>query len=132
MDIVVDSSTIIAVVANEPEKGKLIELTRGANLIAPQSIHWEIGHAFSAMLRRRRITVDQALSAVRLYRKIPIRFVAIEMEDALRIANALGVYACDAYLIQCALKYRAPLLSLDQQLVEGAKKMAAGVMEVTT
>jgi hypothetical protein len=56
MDIVVDTSALIAVIANEPEKPTLVELTSGADLIAPGSVHFEIGNAFSAMLRRRRIT----------------------------------------------------------------------------
>jgi len=52
MDIVVDTSVLIAVIANEPEKDRLIRQTTGADLLAPPSCHWEIGNAFSAMLRR--------------------------------------------------------------------------------
>ena len=130
MDIVVDTSVIIAVIANEPEKEALVELTTGADLIAPRSIHWEIGNAFSAMLRRERIKVEQAIQAVKLYQKIPIRFVDVELEETLKIANALGIYAYDAYLIRCALKYRAPLISLDRNLVNAAKEMRVKVIEV--
>ena len=35
MDVVVDASVIIAVIANEPEKEALIRLTAGTQLIAP-------------------------------------------------------------------------------------------------
>ena len=130
MDIVVDTSAIIAVIANKPEKEALVELTTGADLIAPRSVHWEIGNAFSAMLRRERIKVEQAIQAVKLYQKIPIRFVDVELEETLRIADALGIYAYDAYLIRCALKYRAPLISLDRNLVNAAKEMRVKVIEV--
>lgn len=130
MDMVVDTSAIIAVIANEPEKEALVELTTGADLIAPRSVHWEIGNAFSAMLRRERIKVEQAIQAVKLYQKIPIRFVDVELEETLKIANALGIYAYDAYLIRCALKYRAPLISLDRNLVNAAKEMRVKVIEV--
>ena len=130
MDIVVDTSAIIAVIANEPEKEALVELTTGADLIAPRSVHWEIGNAFSAMLRRERIKVEQAIQAVKLYQQIPIRFVDVELEETLVIANALGIYAYDAYLIRCALKYRAPLISLDRNLVNAAKEMKVKVIEV--
>ncbi|MFQ5455563.1 MAG: hypothetical protein ACE5EA_05065 [Nitrospirota bacterium] len=41
----------------------MIELTNGADLIVPYSVHWEIGNAFSAMLKRKRITLKQALKA---------------------------------------------------------------------
>jgi len=130
MDIVVDTSAIIAVIANGPEKEALVELTTGADLIAPRSVHWEIGNAFSAMLRGERIKVEQAIQAVKLYQQIPIRFVDVELEETLRIADALGIYAYDAYLIRCALKYRAPLISLDRNLVHAAKEVKVKVMEV--
>jgi predicted nucleic acid-binding protein len=128
--MVIDTSAIIAVIANEPEKEALVELTTGADLIAPRSVHWEIGNAFSAMLRRKRIKVEQAIQAVKLYQQIPIRFVDVELEETLKIADVLGIYAYDAYLIRCALKYRAPLISLDRNLVNAAKKTKVKVIEV--
>ncbi len=130
MDIVVDTSTIIAVIANEPEREALIGLTTGANLIAPHSVHWEIGNAFSAMLKRGRIKAEQAIQAVNRYQQIPIRFVDVELGESLKVADMLGIYAYDAYLIRCALKYKSPLISLDQELVNAAKEMKARVIEV--
>jgi len=129
-NIVVDTSVIIAVIANEPTKPTLIRLTKGADLIAPHSVHWEIGDALSAMFKRGRITVAQALQAVKVYRTIPIRLVDVELEQSLRIADTLGIYAYDAYLIRCALKYKSPLLSLDRRLANSAKRMKARVIEV--
>ncbi len=130
MHIVVDASVIIAVIADEPEKNTLIRLTKGADLVAPRSIHWEIGNAFSAMFKRKRVTLEQALKAITAYRKIPIRYVDVDLEQTLEIANALDIYAYDAYLIRCALKYRFPLISLDRNLVRSAQRMKAKVIEV--
>lgn len=130
MDIVVDTSAIIAVIANEPEKDALIELTRGADLIAPPSVHWEIGNAFSAMLRRKRTTLALALEAIDVYKEIPVRFVEVELDQSLRLADALGIYAYDAYLIRCAQKYRSPLLSLDAYLTECARRTGVQMLEV--
>jgi predicted nucleic acid-binding protein len=130
MDIVVDTSVVIAVIANEPVKEALAELTTGADLIAPHSVHWEIGNALSAMLRRERIKIEQAIQAVQIYQQIPIRFVNVELEETLKIAAALGIYAYDAYLIRCALKYKSPLISLDRGLIGAAKEMQARVIEV--
>jgi predicted nucleic acid-binding protein len=130
MNIVVDASVVVAVIANEPEKDHLIELTRGADLIAPPSIHWEVGNAFSAMLKRKRISPQQALKAIDVYATIPIRFVEIDLAESLKIADALGIYAYDAYLIRCALKYNSPLITLDQNLVDYSKQMRATVLEV--
>jgi predicted nucleic acid-binding protein len=130
MEVVVDASAIIAVIANEPQKGTLIALTQGVDLIAPSSVHWEIGNAFSAMLRRNRITLHQAVQAIDVYYRIPIRFIEVELAESLKLAAELNIYAYDAYLIRCALKYNAPLLSLDKNAVRVAQSQGAKVIEV--
>ncbi len=130
MKYVVDASAIIAVIANEPEKDKLIEITEGADLLAPASIHWEIGNAFSAMLKRKRITLMQALEALEIYKEIPIRSTDVELEDTLAIVDKYEIYAYDAYLIRCAIKYDATLITLDKRLAQVAKEMNVEVVEV--
>ncbi len=130
MDIVIDTSAIIAVIANEPERNVLVESTQGADLIAPLSVHWEVGNAFSAMLKRQRVSLNQALAALDLYEHIPIRFVDVELSESLELANSWGLYAYDAYLLRCALKYHAPLLTLDHALIDCAKQLQIQVLEV--
>ncbi len=130
MDVVIDTSALIAVIAGEPEKERLIQLTSGAELIAPQSVHWEIGNALSAMMKSQRIVLSQAARAIEIYQKIPIRFVEVELEASLEIVDELGIYAYDAYLIRCALQYKSPLLTLDQGLAEAAKEMKVKLQEV--
>ncbi len=130
MELVVDTSVIIAVIVDEPAKDGLISLTVGADLIAPRSVHWEVGNAFSAMLKRNRITLEQAMHAIDLYYTIPVRFVDVELEAALCIAGDLGMYAYDAYLVRCAQRYGAPLLSLDKDLVRLARQAGVEVVEV--
>lgn len=130
MEYIVDASVIIAVIANEPEKEHLIQITRGADLLAPASIHWEIGNAFSAMLKRGRISLDQAFSALEVYRQIPLRFADIELEKTLAISEQHSIYAYDAYLIRCAIKYKSPLITLDRKLAQVAQQMNVDVVEV--
>ncbi len=130
MDIVVDTSVIIAVITDEAQKPRLVELTAAARLLAPLSVHWEIGNAFSAMLKRKRITAAQAQAAVAVYRIIPIRFVDVSLADALALAERLGIYAYDAYLIMCALDQKCPLLSLDAGLIYAARQAGAQVLEI--
>ena len=60
MELVIDTSAIIAVIANGSERATILERTAGAILTAPYSVHWEVGNAFSAMFRRGRITLAQA------------------------------------------------------------------------
>jgi predicted nucleic acid-binding protein len=132
MEIVIDASAIIAVLVNEPNKARLVAQTAQADLLAPHSVHWEIGNAFSAMLKRERIALPEARAALEIYRRIPIRFVDLELDEALRIADAQRLYAYDAYLIRCAEKYGAPLLSLDRGLLAAARALGVRVLEGTT
>jgi len=130
MEVVVDASVLIAVITNEDEKEKLIKVTNEAELIAPLSVHWEIGNAFSSLLKRRRITLEEALQAVEVYLQIPVRFVEVEITESLELAHELDLYAYDAYLLRCAAKYRLPLLTLDRKLTQAAKAKKVQVLEV--
>lgn len=128
MDLVVDTSAVIAVITNESHRQRLIEATEGADLIAPTTLHAEIANAFSAMLKRNRITLDKALKAVEAYHKIPIRISEIALEDVVELAASMGIYAYDAYVIACAQKHRCALVSLDSGLIAVAGR--AGVETV--
>lgn len=130
MNLVVDTSVIIAVVANEPEKAILVTRTQDANLIAPHSIYWEIGNAFSAMLKRQRITLSQAKTAVKVYQQIPLNLIEIDLTQALELASQLNIYAYDAYIIACAVNQKCPLLSLDGGLMRAAQAAGVDVLEV--
>jgi len=130
MEVVVDASVLIAVITNEKEKERLVAMTNEAELIAPLSVHWEIGNAFSSLLKRKRVTIDEALQAIEVYLQIPVRFVEVELTDSLELANEFGIYAYDAYLLRCAEKYRLPLLTLDNRLVQIAKDKKIQVLEV--
>jgi predicted nucleic acid-binding protein len=131
VDIVIDTSVLIAVIANEPEKATLIRLTTGATLYAPASVHWEIGNAFSAMLKRRRITLAQAQQALEAYQQIPIRYLDVDLRRAVELADAFGSYAYDAYVVDCALQLRCPLLALDRGLLASAREAGIEVLEIT-
>lgn len=132
MDIVIDTSAVIAVIANEPEKPAIVEHTLGANLIAPASVHWEVGNAFSAMFKRRRISLSQAKEAIKSYERIVFRFIDIDLGQSLDLASRLNMYGYDAYVLACALNLRSPLLTLDKKLAAAAPVIGVKVLEVTT
>jgi predicted nucleic acid-binding protein len=108
----------------------IIKATANAILLAPESIHWEIGNAFSAMLKRKRILFEQAEKALEIYAMIPIRFVKVDLGEALAIAAKYDIFAYDAYLLQCAKNFKATLLTLDNQLANVAKKEGITISEV--
>lgn len=129
-DLVVDTSIIIAVIADEPEKPSLISLTEGYELVAPRSLYWEIGNAFSAMLKRGRITLDQAAAAIEIYEQIPLNLVGVDLRQALNIVERHKIYAYDAYMIACALNLDCPIITLDGGLSYAAKTAGVETLEV--
>lgn len=131
MDIVLDTSAAIAVRLNEPSKWALIKRTEDAELLAPVSLPIEIGNAFSAMFRRRRLTTDQAERAFAAYRYIPVQLVDVDMEASLDLASELNIYAYDAYMLECAQRHRAPLLTLDARLRAAAERVDITTLEVS-
>lgn len=130
MKIVLDTSALMAVVANEPEKEALIAVTTGTELLAPPSLHWEVGNAFSVMLRRKRVTLAQVEAALDVYRRIPLRWVDTDLAAALALAAKARCYAYDAYVVQCARQQHAPLLSLDGGLVAIARLNGVECLEI--
>lgn len=132
MRFVVDTSSIVAVIVGESEKAKLVELTQDATIVVPPSIEWEVGNAFSAMLKRARITLDEAIEAIKIYQEISMEVIPVDLIEAVRIAGKYNIYAYDAYILQCAIENGLPLISLDQRLIEIAKREAIQVIEVTT
>jgi predicted nucleic acid-binding protein len=130
MEIVIDTSAILAVVALEPERAELIRLTKGATLVAPSSVHWEIGNAISAMFKRKAIELDDALRIIDAYADIPIRLLDPTLRQAAGLSRQLNIYAFDAYVIACAINQRAPILSLDSVLKERAKSLKLETIEV--
>lgn len=130
MDITVDTSVLLAVCTNEPSKARLIELSTGCNLLAPGSVHWEVGNALSAMVKRERISVSQAQSCIAVYQKIPIKFINIDLQQSLALSARFRMYAYDAYLLMCAAQQNTPLLTLDGPLKIAAVSMGIKVLEV--
>jgi predicted nucleic acid-binding protein len=129
MRVVSDTSVVVAVIAGEPGRPKLIELTEDADLLAPRSLHWELGNALAAQIRRRRLTLGQAERFIAVYAQIPIQFVDVSLGAVLQIAEECGIYAYAAYMIACAQKYRCPLLTLDEGLIRAAKEAGIEVLE---
>ena len=130
MELVVDTSAIISVIANGSERAAILEHTAGAVLTAPASVHWEVGNAFSAMFRRGRITLAQAKRALRSYERMAFRFIDIELAQSLDLSQRLNLYAYDAYVLACALNSRSPLLTLDRRLSTAASSVGVRILEI--
>lgn len=130
MEIVIDTSALLAVIVGEAERDDIIALTAGNTLIGPGSIPWEIGNAFSAMFKQDRLTLQEAKKGISIFQNIPLRFIEPDFAHALQISKERNLYAYDAYFLDCALRYKAPLLTLDRKLKAAAEKVQIDVLEV--
>ena len=130
MVVVIDTSALVAVLVSEPQRAALVRASHGADLVAPGSVHWEVGNAMSALLKRHRATLAQVRSALAAYSAIPIRLVDVDLALALEVAAEHSLYAYDAYLITSALAQRAPLLTLDHGLSRAATAAGVACLEV--
>lgn len=129
MNIVSDTNIFLAVVLDEPEKGRIIQLTSGLDAIAPEILPYEIGNALSAMIKRKQITHDEALSTQIAANLIPIRLISIDIQQALKLAIEFNIYAYDAYFLQCARAMSCPLITLDKRMSQVASKLNIEVLE---
>ncbi len=130
MDVVIDTSALIAVIVDEPERNKTIELTTGNTLIGPGSIPWEIGNAFSAMFKQSRLNLEEARKGLKIFESIPIQYIKPDFVNAMTISKQTNMYAYDAYFLECAVKQKAPLLTLDRRLKAAAQSLNLKTMGV--
>ena len=131
MYITIDTSALIAVIGNEAAKQGIVDLTVNCSLYAPASVHWEIGNAFSLMFKSQRLDIVLAQQALEVYSGIPIKFVDVPLDVTLELSRSQNIYACDAYLIQCAQQTSTSLLTLDNGLKSVARQVGVHVLEVT-
>ncbi len=129
MNIISDTNIFLAVVLDEPEKPRIIELTSSVNAVAPEILPYEIGNALSAMLKRKQVTSDEALSAQKATNDIPVRLVAVDIQASLKLAIEFNIYAYDAYFIQCALSMSCPILTLDKRMKQVSSELNIDIVE---
>jgi len=67
------------------------------------------------MLKQRGGLVE-ALQGLKIFNAIPLRFVRVDLNNAISIAYETRTYAYDAYFLDCAVRHAAPLLTLDPAL----------------
>ncbi|MFW6415270.1 MAG: type II toxin-antitoxin system VapC family toxin [Thermodesulfobacteriota bacterium] len=130
MDIVIDTSALVATITGEPEKERIINLTSGHTLIGPGSIPWEVGNAFSLMFKQGRLKLEEAKQGIAIFQSIPIRYIDPDFSNVLTIASQNNLYAYDAYFLDCAIRHNSPVLTLDRQLIQIAKELNIDAWEI--
>ena len=129
MSIISDTNIFLAVILNEPEKDRIIQITSGIDLSAPEILPYEIGNALSAMLKRGQLGDKEALAAQKATNKIPVRLLAVDIQEALKLAIEFNIYAYDAYFLPCAMALSSPLITLDNRMKKVAAELDIEVLE---
>ncbi len=129
MRIVADTNTFLAVALDEPEKAWIVSVTTGHELVAPEVLPFEIGNALTAMLKRGAISPEEIPLAWNAAEAIPVDLRGLDMPGALALAARFGVYAYDAYFLECALSLRLPLLTLDRGMKHIARQLSIPIVE---
>lgn len=129
MKIIADTNTFIAVALNEPEKVRIIQLTEGQDLIAPDVLPFEIGNALTAMMKKKALKKREVISAWEVVQQIPVDLRHTDIKSALKIATKFNIYAYDAYFLECADNLRSPLLTLDLGMKRVARELGITILE---
>ena len=128
MNIITDTNIFLTVALDEPEKSSIIKLTSDTSAIAPEILPYEIGNALTAMVKRKQITTNEALSAFAIASQIPVRLVSVDIQESLKLALEFNIYAYDAYFLQCAKSLSYPIITLDKRMKQIAIKLNIKVL----
>jgi predicted nucleic acid-binding protein len=129
-NIVIDTSAVLAVLLDEPEKQAVVEATMGSVVCAPASLRWEVGNAVTAGVKRRRLTTERARQLVTDFDQVTIRELAIDLLRAVDLGLELSIYAYDAYILEAARSSGFPLLALDGPIRRNAKKIGLSLVDL--
>ncbi len=129
MEIVIDTSALIAVIADEPEAHKVLEYSQNAVFVSPSVISFEITNSLSRMLRKGLIN-DQSKMAelVKSFQQIPIKLFESNLQNVIQIVWNYKIYAYDAFYLDTAKSLNLPLLTLDKEMKKIGKDFGITIL----
>ena len=130
MAMILDACAIMAILMEEPEKDRIIELTQDSIVIVPNVIDFEIGNALSKLYKRNIINEDEVYKAFFLYKKMPLHVKTVDINNSIRIFCKYKIYAYDFYYLEMALRLNLPLLTFDSNMRKIAKDLSIKILEV--
>ena len=117
MEILLDASAIMAVIADEPETAIVVHSTQNSIIVTPDIISFEIANGLTKMMRRNIIdTKEQMINLIKNFKMIPIKTVNVDIERALEIAWDHKIYAYDAFYLEVAKRFKLPMLTFDERM----------------
>jgi predicted nucleic acid-binding protein len=118
-------NVVLAVVLDEPERGRAIQAAQATTAFASKSFPFEIGNALARLAQRKRLSSEGMLAAWRATQQCKVLLCDIDIAAVLRLAAAHNIYADDSYILQCAIEQRASRGSLDRRMIAVGKILAS-------
>lgn len=94
----------------------------------PEPCALKPSNALTAMIKRKQLTHDEALSTFTATSQIPVRLLPVDIPEALELALAYDIYAYDAYFLQCAKTLSCPLITLDTRMKQVANDLNIDIL----
>ena len=124
----VDASAIMAVIMEEPGRERVINFTKNAVIVSPDIVGYEIGNGLTKMMRKKIIDKKGMIKSIQYFKRIPIKLVEIDLENALNIAWEYKIYAYDAYYLESAKRLNLSLLTFDENMRRIGKEIGLTVL----
>ena len=72
----------------------------------------------------------EAQKGLSIFSSIPLRYIEPDFIKVLHLSKETNMYAYDAYFLDCAIRHKAPLLTLDKKLKAAANTLNIDTLEV--
>jgi predicted nucleic acid-binding protein len=113
---VVDASALGALLFGEPDGAAIVDRLRGAELIAPALLPFEVANTCVKKMRRYPDQRDALMAAFGMLDRMEVGVVEIDQGEALLLAEQSGLTAYDASYLWLARRTGSELVTLDRQL----------------
>ncbi|MGH6793322.1 MAG: type II toxin-antitoxin system VapC family toxin [Methyloceanibacter sp.] len=113
---VVDASALGALLFGEPDGAAVAERLRGAELIAPALLPFEVANICLKKMRRHPDQRDALMVAFGMLDQMEVGVIEVDHGDALVLAERSGLTAYDASYLWLADRMASELVTLDRQL----------------
>ena len=79
---------------------------------------------------KKKLTLKEAQKGLTIFQSIPLRYVEADFYNVLKLSKNAKMYAHDAYFLDCAIRHKAPILTLDRNLKMAAQSINIETLEV--
>ncbi len=117
---VVDASALGALLFGEPDGALIAERLRGAGLVAPALLPFEIANICLKKVRRHPDQRDALIAAFEMLGRMELGVMDVDHGDVLGLAERSGLTTYDASYLWLARRTSSELVTLDRQLEAAA------------